>query len=294
LSWLRSNGQYNSKAIYPAVYDLLLKIYNGSETKVGVSVKLSTETFTDYDFVLNTAEEAFRLPLLNGSEDKPNYDKPISITNNGFTADKRGLVVAYASVTATWAYFAIAVNGVEMTSVGTGNFTQSSGRLQTFVEKGDVVTFIGSYTSLEAKFYPNQGNGSLYFYVGETVQNANLINAGRIEETLAKKVDMQQATMASMPSDRKISITIGASGTSYTAPADGWFTVALLITATTSDATLALNTTAGIKTSNNRAVKNGWHSMTVPVKKGDNAILWYDKTIDSTSSFNFIYAQGGV
>ena len=189
LSWLRSNGQYNAKAVYPAVYDLLLKIYNGTETKTGVNVKLHTEAYTDYDFVLNPAEETFRLPLLDGSEDKPNYDKPISITNSGFTADKRGLVVAYASITATWAYFAIAVNGVEMTSVGTGNFTQSSGRLQTFVEKGDVVTFIGSYTSLAAQFYPNQGNGSLYFYVGETVQNANLINAGRIEETLANKTD---------------------------------------------------------------------------------------------------------
>ncbi len=66
LSWLRSNGQYNSKAIYPTVYDLLLKIYNGTETKAGVSVKLNTETFTDYDFVLNTADETFRLPLFNG------------------------------------------------------------------------------------------------------------------------------------------------------------------------------------------------------------------------------------
>ena len=101
ISWLRSNGQYNSKAIYPAVYDLLLKIYNGTETKAGVSVKLATETFTDYDFVLNTTEETFRLP--------------------------------------------VSVN--------------------------------------------NSAQGYLYFYVGETVQNANLINAGRIEEKLSGKLD---------------------------------------------------------------------------------------------------------
>ena len=44
-------------------------------------------------------------------------------------------------------------------------------------------------TSGELRFIYAQGNGSLYFYVGETVQNANLINAGRIEETLAGKVD---------------------------------------------------------------------------------------------------------
>jgi hypothetical protein len=102
LSWLRSNGQYNSKAIYPAVYELLLKIYNGTETKAGVSVKLWTDTSaTDYDFRINTAEETFRLP--------------------------------------------VSVN--------------------------------------------NSAQGYLYFYVGETVQNANLINAARIEEKISGKLD---------------------------------------------------------------------------------------------------------
>ena len=33
-----------------------------------------------------------------------------------------------------------------------------------------------------------QGNGTLYYYVGETVQNANLIDAGRIGEQLANKI----------------------------------------------------------------------------------------------------------
>ena len=99
ISWLRSQGQYNTRAVYPAVYDLLLKIYNGTETKAGVSVKLTTEDYSDIDFVLNTSDETFRLPI------------------------------------------------------STNNSSQER----------------------------------LYFYVGETVQNANLINAGRIEETMANK-----------------------------------------------------------------------------------------------------------
>ena len=76
-SWLLSNGQYNPKATYPTAYEGLQVEYNSeieagttvtlpsgvSYTKRGLSVKLSTETYTDYDFVLNTADETFRLPL---------------------------------------------------------------------------------------------------------------------------------------------------------------------------------------------------------------------------------------
>lgn len=62
-SWLRSNGQYNSGTTYVDVYNLLLQIYNGTVAKAGVSVKLSTETYADTDFVLNTSDTTFRLPL---------------------------------------------------------------------------------------------------------------------------------------------------------------------------------------------------------------------------------------
>ena len=105
LSWLKSSGQWNAKAVYTDAYDKLLKVYNGTETVEGLSVKLSTETYADYDFVLNTTEETFRLPLKN------------------HTADD-------------------SIEGL-----------------------------------------------TLYFYVGETVQNANLIDAGRIGEQLVNKLD---------------------------------------------------------------------------------------------------------
>ena len=106
LSWLKSSGQWNAKAVYTDAYDKLLKVYNGTETVEGLSVKLSTETYTDYDFVLNTTDETFRLPLKNHTADDGN----------------------------------------------------------------SMLT--------------------LYFYVGETVQNANLIDAGRIEEQLVNKADI--------------------------------------------------------------------------------------------------------
>ena len=78
-----------------------VKVFSGAKSKV----KLSTEEYTDYDFVLNTSDETFRLPLKNHTADDGN----------------------------------------------------------------SVLT--------------------LYYYVGETVQNANLIDAGRIGEQLANKQD---------------------------------------------------------------------------------------------------------
>jgi len=99
ISWLKSEGQFNSRSVYPSAYELLLKIHNNIECKNGISVKLTSEEFTDYDFVLNTADESFKLP----------------------------------------------------TSVA------------------------------------NSQNGYLYFYVGETTQNANLINIGRIQESCSTK-----------------------------------------------------------------------------------------------------------
>lgn len=69
--WLISNGQWNTKAGYPDFYDYLLAIKNGEpiydKSFLG-DVKYSTETYTDYDFVLNTTTSTFRLPLKNGQE----------------------------------------------------------------------------------------------------------------------------------------------------------------------------------------------------------------------------------
>ena len=60
------------------------------------------------------------------------------------------------------------------------------------VMKGDKYTIVysGTGSNVTFRFIYAKGNGSLYFYVGETVQNANLIDAGRIGEQLANKVDI--------------------------------------------------------------------------------------------------------
>ena len=108
LSWLKSEGQWNPAGAYPSMYNWILEnVNNGVE-----GFKRSTETYTDYDYVINTTDETFRLPLKNHSADDGN----------------------------------------------------------------SILT--------------------LYYYVGETVQNVDLINAGRIAEELVTKADLDLSNLS--------------------------------------------------------------------------------------------------
>ena len=169
----------------------MLKVYNGTETVEGLSVKLSTETYTDYDFVLNTADETFRLPLFDGSEDLPSdrYDDlELLASDSPYTAPANG-------------WYSIAGLGRQVrlwnSKVGNGGGAYTSdfaNMVSVPVKKGDTVFLQYETCSISNswcyfRFTYAQGNGSLYYYVGETVQNANLIDAGRLGEQLANKQD---------------------------------------------------------------------------------------------------------
>lgn len=167
ISWLRSEGQYNTKAVYPAVYDLLLSEYN-TPTREGLSIKLSTEDYTDYDFVLNTSNETFRLPIkstLAGSKFIKGNGMTLGLTDG---TDNAGLA-GYS-------------NG--LLSGQSPNYADPVGtayKVGTVYENKTVgVTTDSSKSGIEL----DDSNLYLYYYVGETVQNANLINAGRIEEKI--------------------------------------------------------------------------------------------------------------
>lgn len=224
LSWLASNGQYNSGAVYVKAYEALVVEQNTevavgttvtlpsgtSYTKRGLPVKLGTETYSDYDFVLITDQQTFRLPLKNGQE---------------------------------------------------GMFTNG--------------TVPESY--------------NLYYYVGETVQNANLINAGRIGEVLATKTDSIQAANASMPSNKYVDLTLGTSGQSYIAPANGYFFLNKF-TGTKTNSFVYLRTAGyGVSSLPNNANLN--NLLLLPCRKGDVVVVDYNINGD-TANFKFIYAEG--
>lgn len=131
----------------------------------------------------------------------------------------------------------------------------------------------------------------LYFYVGETVQNANLIDIGRITENYATR-DFAQS--ASFPSNRSINLTLGASGSTYTAPANGWFSVGGNDLETGNDFKYVMrieSTRFGVS-STNPSGTTGWLAGVLPVKKGDTVNIYYSGLTSTGVFFKFVYAEG--
>lgn len=96
------------------------------------------------------------------------------------------------------------------------------------------------------------------------------------------------ASMA-MPSNEFIDLELGASGATYTAPANGWFTFNKRGNAGT-EATFD-NLSAGDITWATPLVKELDCRVSCPAKKGDSVKLWYSVT-GETNFFRFVYAVG--
>lgn len=261
-SWIKSKGQWNTKAMYPSAYEEVKRIgvnvlgenYNGysrqgdttkyyikgstvsidddvyyenwaephdirksSNIKVvsltangfidnyGLEFTRKTEwdtfqgSYTDYDFVYNEANETFRLPLKNGTEDMPStkYDSlTLGASGTRYTAPANGWFYLEKVSTAVGQYQNlkkvdennVTIYADEKDSSKTGNST----RTLLFVKKDDIVGVgynLGGNTNA-FRFIYAQGNGDLYYYVGDVVQNASLIDVEQVTTALANKVDI--------------------------------------------------------------------------------------------------------
>lgn len=151
-----------------------------------------------------------------------------------------------------------------------------------------------------------------YYYVGEFEQTALMQTAGIVSEQLngldkyiddkvaesmssaADYNDTEYIAHQAMPSNKYIDLTLGATDSYYTAPADGYFFVAK-----TGDINQFLNgyitpnnsTTRIIGTSRMASVNGTVLVLFLPVSKGQRLFLTYTATGDTTY-FKFIYANG--
>lgn len=281
ISWLHSNGQYNAKAVFPDAYDLLLMIYNETATKDGVSVKLSTEAYTDYDFVLNTSDETFRLPL------KVALASGKAVVGNGMTLGLTDGTTNAGLGKSNNSNLGYPIN-IYSNNYGSSIGSNLSGDI-TGINKSIGVTTDPTKSGMEL----SDANLYLYFYVGETVQNANLINAGRIEEKLASMIPDNSSLIASyaMPSSTYEDLTLGASGSTYTAPANGWFQIRKTATAAGQYWYFGNNTSSTLCVSTRSQASNQILECYLPARKGDIISTKYTLA-GSTGMFRFIYAKG--
>lgn len=246
-SWVL-RGSTLSKSVYPTAYEAALVEYNsevadgttvelpsgGSYTKRGVSggitVKLSTdETVTEYDWKLDTVAEILTVPTLNGSEDllSDRYDDlELKASGSTYTAPANGWFWIQKLSSSTGQYLTPVIkdsNGnIKYTLTSQPTLAGYDAEILAPVSKGDVISTgynVGGATK-SFRFIYAKSNGSLYFFVASVAQNAPLANLGRIEET---KVDKNSSW--GFPSNRYIDLTLGASGSTYTAPANGWICV---------------------------------------------------------------------
>ena len=121
---------------------------------------------------------------------------------------------------------------------------------------------------------------SLKPYTVDSVLNSNASNFSQAGRSYLSGLGM--------PSGRYIDLTLGANGSTYTAPANGWFVFGRKAT---SPAGCGLsNQTRGIGCS--YVVERSWSMLSnVPAKKGDVVSIMYWQG-DHTTIFRFIYAEG--
>lgn len=173
---------------------------------------------TDNDFEIKTSDETFRLPLLDGSEclvSDRYIDLTLQPSGTKYTAVANGFVFFDKLNTSNTQF----VKGTNLSSgyadISYGTYSGSTPSILLKVKRGDIfsIDYDAKGVTNSFRFIYARGNGSLYYYVGETVQNANLIDAGRMQE---------QITNINAPS-RGYLVQSYVNGTSgYRVYSDGW------------------------------------------------------------------------
>lgn len=322
-SWVLG-GSTLSKSVYPTAYEAALVEYNseiadgttvelpsgGSYTKRGVSggvtVKLSTdETVTEYDWKLDTVAEILTVPTLNGSEDllSDRYDDlELKASGSTYTAPANGWFWIQKLSSSTGQYLTPVIkdsNGnIKYTLTSQPTAVGYDAEILAPVSKGDVISIgysVGGATK-SFRFIYAKSNGSLYFFVASVAQNAPLANLGRIEET---KVDKNSSW--GFPSNRYIDLELGASGSTYTAPANGWYYLQKISGANNQYSVIfALKdgetTGETIEAIEYGAIEwtplgNNGNAIMLKVPKGKKVVINYSLT-GVTELFRFIYAEG--
>lgn len=310
-SWLLSNGQVNSVENYPSVYELLLNEYNNGELKteivgdVSISYKqldnghkivtdktsynrILENTGTAWYYLLDLDSKTFVLPQTNGYMKYGNSNQFIkqSLPN---IKGQTGYTVTSGDdeTTAPFSKIFTSSYGVPAGS-GAGKFTRI---------KFDASTSSSIYAD-DANVNPNAVQGYLYFYVGECVGTSNSVNLGDLKDKLDLDVNNIKTELNKLkgsistyvfPSKKNVVLTIPASKTTLTAPANGWFVYQSTGGGTKNDYMFMKNNTSAFYGCQTRDLVGHGVYVNCPAKKGESVYFeWIDS--GTTRNLKFVYA----
>lgn len=157
--------------------------------------KYDVATTNPYFLIVDQANQTFILPTLNGSEVLPS-DKYENLTlgasSEKYIAPANGWIVLN-KISKTSPKYVNAYTGsngrvVEMMS----SFNGQQVKYSFFIRKGEkyIVDYNADGNTLLYRFVYAKGNGNLYYYVGDTLQNSDLINIARMQEQKADKSEI--------------------------------------------------------------------------------------------------------
>lgn len=189
LSWSRSTGQENSGTISIGFYNWAVANI-GQPFGAGLIKESSATDITDYDLVIDQAKQTFILPTLNGEENIIST-KYSGMNINGspynFIAPANGwLYMSGTAISSNNEYVTVYIDKAKTTPiVSRSPLTNSSITYLVPVFKGQevIIEYTASNIS-KCKFIYAKGNGNLYYYIGDTLQNADLINIARMQEQI--------------------------------------------------------------------------------------------------------------
>ena len=315
-SWLLSNGQINSSENYPSVYELLLNEYNNGELKTetvgGVSIsfkqldnghKIVTDrtayesilknTGTAWYYLLDLDSRTFVLPQTNGYMKYGNSNQFIKQSLPNIKGQ-----TGWAQTSgddATTAPFSKLV---------TSTYGSTSGNGSSYPAKFTRIGFdASSYSDVyqnDANVNPNSVQGYLYFYVGEAVRPANIVDLGNFKDSVDIDVGNLKNSLLSLksnistnafPSDKYVELTIPTSGSTLKAPANGWFVYHSLYSTNTNDYIYMSSATMFSKycCAQTRDLSGRGVTSMLAVKKGDSVYIEYVEHA-SEKYFTFVYA----
>lgn len=191
---------------------------------------------------------------------------------------------------------------VDVTETNTDTYNDYSTYLAYENNQFSCLTTSTLYYDEETNYYKNSNTQEIRYVV--KITQATSRNNGTVTSfnplqsvNLLKRSDKSEISGWGMPSSKYINLTLGADGSEYIAPANGWFYIAK----NSGGSNKFLNIYNNKRVSKGTSLVGmtqysvGLHIMAVyvPAIKGDNVEIRYNAT-GKTEIFRFVYAEGEI